>query len=320
MFDAAGPVRCVEGVWTTIVSSDDSVASRAYRNLISQYWAHPESGIRLAVVSDASTAFLATSIERSIRAADRLWSVSASTYQPYPVVIVHDSASARDLAQQLGLAGFPAIEQTIADQEAEYGKCAAASFNSGQAQPWFLFCFGVDEAASAGQDLTLSNVGAHEFTHLVQYALMGDILSQRTLARPLAPWFAEGMASYAAAVLASVSGAASNIRAMRVEFLKSTRTSLSDYNSSFTGGDVYLLGMFASEAFYALQGNRAMEKVLQACRAGLTFDAALKQATGRSLNVWTPVLSKYINSVKARTPLTLTELQDAKQRAFTNSK
>jgi hypothetical protein len=318
LLNGAGPIRCTGGRWTAIAPSEDSVASRAYRNLIAQYWANPESTIALKVISDSSTAFISPAIERSLRAADRLWSVSTSAYEPYPVVIAHDSDSVRTLVQQQSLGGYPASAQTIADQEAAYSKCAAASFNSGQPRPWFLFCFSVDAATAVGQDLSIGNVGAHEFTHLVEHALMGDILIQRTIGRPMAPWFAEGMASYTAVALGSVSGSSNDLRALRVEFLKSTRATLAEYNysNSFSSSDVYLLGMFASEAFYALEGRGAMEKVLHACRTGLKFDAALKRSTGRALGIWTPILMKYIDSVKAGTPLTLAQLQDLKRRAF----
>lgn len=319
LLNPAGPIRCVDGRWTAIAVSNDSVASRGYRNLIAQYWAHPDSAMQFSVVTDPTTAFLAAPFERSIRTADRLWSVPASTYQPYPVVIAHDGTSLHSLMAQQHL-GSLFTEQTIADQEAEHGLCAVASFNSAQAQPWFSFCFSVDAAQAVGQDLTITNVGAHELTHLAQYALMGDILIQRTLGRPMAPWFAEGMASYAALVLSGVAGSTNDPRPLRIQFLKTTSTSLADYNFAMLSNEGYLIGEFASEAFYALEGPGAMEKVLQACRTGLKFDAALKLSTGMSLSSWTPVLSSYVDSVKADQPLTLTQLQIAYQRAIAKSK
>lgn len=319
MLNPAGPIRCVDGTWTAIAAGADSVASRAYRNLIAQYWAHPDSTIKLAVTTDATTAFLAEPFERSMRTADRLWSVNASAYQPYPALIAHDGTSLHGLMAQRNLR-FLFTEQTIAQQEADYGYCAAGSFQSDESQPWFSFCFTVDAAQAVGQDLTISNVGAHEFTHLAEYALMGDILGRRRLDKPVAPWFLEGMASYTAMALSSVAGSTNDPRPQRIEFLKTTSTSLADYNSVMLSSEGYLIGEFASEAFYALEGTGAMEKVLQACRTGLKFDAALKLSTGMSLNSWTPVLSSYVDSVKAEHPLTLAQLQAAYQRAMAKAK
>lgn len=321
LLNAAGPIRCTGGVWTVIAPSQDSVASRAYRNLMAQYWANPESDVKLHMVSDSATAFLGSAIERSMRAADRLWSANTAALEPYPVVIAHDRASLHLHAQQLNLKVSFNGDQTITAQEAAYGICASASYNYTQAQPWFHFCFTVDSATLGGRDLTLTNVGAHEFTHLAQYALMGDIQGWRTGGR-MAPWFAEGMSSYVAVVLGSVSGAGGDLRTRRIGLLESTTATLADFNytNPFSLGDVYILGMFASEAFYALAGKGAMEKVLRACGTGLKFDAALEKSTGKPLSVWTPVLTAYIDSVKAGTPLTLPQLQEVQQRAFAGAK
>lgn len=315
VLNAAGPIRCTDGTWAAIQPAQDSVASRAYRNLMVQYWANPASAVKLRIVSDTDTAFAVGPIERGIRAADRLWSV-AGTLQPYPVLIAHNSSTLGSQADALRLQFEDSSRSGLASQEAQYGACSTAEFHTRVlTQPWLSFCMGYGPAdeSDLGRGFAL---GAHEYTHLVQFALLDDIKGWRTYIS-MAPWFSEGLASYVMMALGGVAGDG-DLRKVWLPGLDSTTATLADYNKSIPPGGryPYALGLFATEALYALAGPGIAERVLRAASTGLKFTDAFKKATGHTLEQWTPVLSAYVDSVKARQEMTLAELQDLRARTL----
>lgn len=315
LLNAAGPIRCADGAWVAIPPAQDSVATRAYRNLMKQYWANPASTVQLRLVSDTETAFALGAVERGIRAADRLWSVQ-SPLQPYPVLIAHNSATLGSQADTLRLQFEESSRSSLASQEAQYGTCSTAEFHTRVlAQPWLSFCMGAGPAdeSDLGRGFAL---GAHEYTHLVQFALLGDIKGWRTYIA-MAPWFSEGLASYVMMALGGVAGDG-DLRKVWLPGLDSTTATLADYNESIPPGAryPYALGLFATEALYALEGPGIAERVLRAGSTGLKFSHAVKQATGHTLEEWTPVLSAYVDSVRARHELTLPELQALRARTL----
>ena len=315
LLNAAGPIRCTDGVWVSLTPAKDSVASRAYRNLMKQYWANPASKMRLRIVSDTETAYVVAAIERGIRAADRLWSVPVP-HQPMPVVIAHNAQSLSAQAAALGLSADSVLLELEA-QEAAYGGCGQGNFMSSLDRPWLSFCLGFAPIDDSPAAQTFGNVGAHEFTHMAQFSLMHGSHGERSCLR-IAPWLEEGLAAYAQMSLGSVSGSGGDLRKYWVPTLDSTTATLADYNYTVPVGArlPYALGLFASEALYAVQGTGVADKVLAACGTGLKFSAAFKKATGHTLEQWTPVLSAYVESVKARRELTLPELQALRAKAF----
>lgn len=318
LLNAAGPIRCTGGVRVSITPATDSAASRAYRNLMTQYWANPASTVKLQIVSDTETAYVVAAIERGIRAADRLWSVTVP-HQPMPVVIAQNAQSLSTQAATLGLEASATLLELEA-QEAAYGGCGQGTFIRSLERPWLLFCMGfapIDDSLAAQ---TFGNVGAHEFTHMAQFALMVGAHGEHTCLR-MAPWFDEGLAAYTQMSLGSVGGAGGDLRKYWVPSLDSTTATLADYNYTIPIGSrlPYALGLFASEALYALQGTGVADKVLTACGTGLKFSVAFKKATGHTLEAWTPVLSAYVDSVKSRHALTLSQLQALRAKAFSTS-
>ena len=315
LLNAAGPIKCVDGSWASIALAEDSVASRAYRNLMVQYWMHPTSTVGLKMVSDSQTSFAIGPVERGIRAADRLWSVNG-TMQPYPVVLAHDLTSLLAASGKLGLALSDTDREVVAAQERSLGDCVIAEFVTHVVnQPWMFFCMG----RPATDDSDLSGgfaVGAHEYTHVAQFVLLGDIRGWRTYIS-MAPWFEEGLASYVMMALGGVAGDG-GLRNSWVSNLESATGTVADYNYFVPTGAraPYALGLFATEALYALEGPGITEKILKAGSTGLKFSEAFKSATGNSLEDWTPVLEAYVESVKAQRVLSLTQLQDVRDSVF----
>lgn len=317
LLNEAGPIRCSGGVWAVIARTDDSVASRAYRNLMAQYWANPASTVELRIVTDTQTAYAVGALERGMRAADRLWSVK-SQLQPYPVVVAHSLDSLVTQTEGLGLVVSEWSVSTLLQQEETYGACGLGTFNKRVRQPWLFFCFGERPSDDNAPSVAFGNIGAHEFTHLAQYALMDDVQGWRTNLR-MAPWFEEGLASYIMMALGAVGGAEGDLRKHWVSGLESTTATLADFNYRYPvvrNGDVYSLGLFANEALSALEGTRIAERLLRACGTGLKFSAAMEKVTGHTLEAWTPILTAYVETVMAGKPLTVVELEGLRRSTF----
>lgn len=309
LFNAAGPIRCTRGSWQSIREDKDSVASRAYRSLMAQYWAHPASQVRLRPVTDTATASLVEVLERGIRAADRLWSVKLPQ-QPVPVVVAQNSHSLNVQATALGLKVDEATRADLEAQEATAGGCGQGTYMEFAGQPWMFFCIGVLPRPDTLHHRAFASLSAHEFTHMALDRLMRDRRGRVTCLRT-APWFDEGLASYTMAALGDVAGAGGDLRSAWADGLGSARATLADFNYADPRGsrEHYALGMFAAEALYALEGASITERLLTACSTGLTFSASFKSVTGHSLESWTPVLSKYVESVKVGRALSLANLQ-----------
>lgn len=312
-FPISGPLRCIDGKWGAVLRTDDSVATRAFRVLSAQYRGNMTASPFFKVVPDPrAPADMVDAIEAGLRAAARLWSLGKTPLQPYPVLIAQDSAWLRDKATLMQLHLSDAALRLMQSQEAKWSRCTLGAFHNFQEQPWFSFCFtlNADEAAVARP--TLASLGAHEYTHLAEYALMGDVQGRLTAGK-LTPWFEEGLAAYASFTLSDLLGASDDTRARELKTLLNSNAELSDYKSgTYTEGSaVYAFGFFAIEAFYALQGSGSVQKLLKACATGVSMGTALTTTTGRGLPAWTTLLSGYIKSLQAGTPMTLQQLQHA---------
>lgn len=320
LLHAAGAIRCTGGVWATIAPATDSVATRAYRNLMAQYWANPASTTRLSIVSDTETAYAINVLERGMRAADRLWSAKIPA-QPFNIVIARSAQSLNTQAVALGLVLPDVVRASLEAQESKYGGCGQGKYLTRLARPWLFFCFGQAPTDDSAAARAFGDIGAHEYTHLAQFVLMDDMEGRRT-SMQMAPWFAEGLASYIMMSLGDVGGAGGDLRTYWLQGLESTTATLADFNyRNLSGtGAFYSLGLFATEALYALEGTGIADRLLRACGTGLSFSTAMKKVTGHSLEEWTPVLSAYVASVKARTPLTLAELQALRRTTLPGAK
>lgn len=311
LLNAAGPIRCTDGAWTAIARAEDSVATRAYRNLITRYWSNPASALTLNVVSDTATAFISQYLTREIRVADRFWSVRVPQ-QPLPVVVARSWSSLWLLADALGLPSDGA--GGAGDSPLD---CSQGTFIRSATTPWIFFCYSLGSPQELATYAAGSNVGAHEFTHLAQYLLESD-RPGRTLCLKVSPWFDEGLPSYIQTSLGAVSGSEFDLRTAWLIGLESTTANVGDFNyGNFTEShQIYSLGLFASEALFALEGSTIADRLLASCATGLRFADAFTAATGHSLDAWTPILDAYVASVKARQPMTLAQLTALRRRTF----
>lgn len=311
LFNAAGPIRCSAGAWAVITWASDSVASRAYRYVIARYWSNPQSKLKLEIVSDTETIYATGVVARQLRAADRFWSVTVAA-QPLPVIIAHNSQSLSDLADARKLP----FDEVAIQEDAPRG-CGQANYVGNDVRPWLLFCFGAAPDQTSASHRAFGNVGAHEFTHLAQDMLSKDRLGRHMCLRS-APWFEEGLASYMMAALGAVGGAEGDLRTAWLSGLASTTADLAAFNfaNPSESHETYAIGMFATEALYALQGDAIVDRLLQSCATGLKFSDAFESVTGHDLDEWTSVLNAYVASVRVGSPLTLTDLTALKRQAF----
>lgn len=227
IFPMSGPLRCVDGAWVSLSAADDSVASRAFRVLIGQYRSHPNVTPALRVIADPRASFATGPIDAGMRAAARLWAVRRTSAQPYPVLVGHDAAWLNDQTITLHLTMFDGFLQRMQQQESAQGGCSMGAFSTRQTQPWFGFCFGqvpVDETSTAWP----AQVAAHEYTHLVQFALMDDVQA-RLHAGDMAPWFQEGFATFTAVTLSCVLDLGNDARSMWIPALQHATSTLADY-------------------------------------------------------------------------------------------
>lgn len=305
----SGPLRCLGGAWAGIAEADDSVASRAFRSLAARYASGADPALAFTFFVDTSTEANAQPIELGMIAGARLWRNPPVPNQPYPVLIGRSSAWLRQVVEAQKLFAPAHTWPNIERQESMNRNCSYAEFYSQGDQPWYLYCFS-GNAISLQRDSGYVQVGAHEYTHLAQYAFADDF--RRTKGNIMAPWFQEGFAQYVGISLAPVSLGGNDVRTMLNRQLSDVTTKLVDYASAFPAqwGDIYPMGFNAAEALTALFGIGIMEEVCRDGARGVSFDASLKARTGHTNSEWIPILQGYIDSVRAGTPWTLAQLRE----------
>lgn len=308
-FPASGPLRCVDGRWTSIPVDTDSVASRAFRSLLERYAAGQDPKLSFTFIIDPTADAGSQSIELGMNAAARLWRNPSVPNQPHPVLIGKSAAWLQQAATTQQLRAQPHTWTNIQRQESSHGSCSYAEFYSQGEQPWYVYCFS-GNAFSLKRDVGYLQVGAHEYTHLAQYAFADDF--RRTRGNIMAPWFQEGFAQYVGVSLTPMSLGGNDLRDVLNVQLSGVTTKLAAYESVFPSewGDIYPMGFNAAEVLTALFGIDIMENVCRDGARGISFDASLKARTGHTNSEWIPILQGYIDSVRARQPWTLTQLRE----------
>lgn len=303
-FPEEGPLRCVDGKWVVVAQADDSVATRAFRSVLARYKANSEKALSLQFVVEPNSPEYLKSVSLGMLAGARLWAVPVQRDEPYPVLIGTNGPWLRQTSESMGL---KSPEHSWTNIGRQY-QCSYAEFKLEQGEkPWYLYCFAGNQANSLG----FLQVGAHEYTHLAQFAFLSAFTD--TSKREMAPWFQEGYASFIGEMLGFAANDRYDLRSLSVGEVKTVKTPLSDYQERFPPdwGDVYPMGTFAAEALTALYGIDVMEKVCAERAKGGTFNEAMIKITGKPVSAWTQIMQGYIDSVKSGTPWTLAELQKA---------
>ncbi|MFM7860780.1 MAG: hypothetical protein ACKO8C_05180 [Candidatus Nanopelagicaceae bacterium] len=151
-------------------------------------------------------------------------------------------------------------------------------------------------------------VGAHEYTHLIQFFIADSQLKRFGDALP--PWLQEGYAMFAGVSLGAAAGAGNDVRALELSGLERVKTPLSDYTERFppNWSDVYVLGYLGVEALTAVKGLEIMEQLILEQKKGASKEDAFQKVTGNSLAIWTQIAQGYVDSVKAGKAWSLDEL------------
>jgi hypothetical protein len=291
-----------------IPEASDSVASRAFRSLISKYNKNENATVNIKFFEESSSGASTILLKRSMVAAARLWNQKNLPQEPYPVLIgrtldwLKKSALENNLTPNFGWTN-------IENQFREWKECSYAEFYSTTGQPWYVFCYS-QPAEQINKDLSFLQVGAHEYTHLIQFHLSNSFY--RNNGDPLPPWLQEGFAMYVGTMLGGSTLVDNNLRIQLINQLKGTNSPLSDYKYRFPEkwNDIYPLGGFATEALVALKGIEVMEIMCSKLAEGKTSEQAILLATGKDLNYWTELGQGYVDSIKQGKPWTLDELRN----------
>lgn len=311
LFPISGPLRCTAGKWTAVPRAEDSVATRAFRALSAQYRGNAEALPGISIVTDPRLPDgTAAAVTRGMGAAARLWRLGKVPMTPYPVVIAYDSAWLGSQSARTGLDVPAFMLHALQLQESESGGCMQAFFLTHTGRPGFAFCERATIDAFEGSSGWFALVAAHEFTHLAEFALMDDVQG-RLSANKLPAWFTEGLSTYVQFTFSREFGSPDDRRSLATAEVRASAVQLSDYNSGVVNADAgaYNLGFFAIEAFYALQGQGSVERLLKECGTGVRLDVALRNTTGKGFVDWTTLMQGYIDSIRAGVPWTLAELQ-----------
>ena len=306
-FPMSGPLRCVEGKWSNVLKAEDSVATRAFRYVLEKYNSNPPAKLTFKFLADPNFTGSLKILEGSKEAAARLWNKVDTPFQPYPIVIGNSLDWIKKTAKANNLTTNTGDFKNIENQYAQWNGCSYAEFYSQNGQPWYLYCYSQPESEMR-ESIGFLQVGAHEYTHLIQFYIADSNLKRFGEALP--PWLQEGYAMFAGISLGAAAGAGNDIRALQLEVLSIVKTPLSDYTQRFPANwsDVYVLGYLAVEALTAVKGIEIMEEIILEQKNGSSKEEAIQKVTGKSLAFWTEIGQSYADSVKAGKTWSLDEL------------
>lgn len=306
-FPMSGPLRCVQGKWTLINKAEDSVATRAFRYLLEKYNNNPPAKLTFKFITDPKFTGSIKIIQGSKEAGARLWNKVDTPFQPYPIVIGSNLDWIKQVAKSNNLSTNTGDFKNIENQFAEWNGCSYAEFYSQTGQPWYLYCYSQSEQ-TLNEFSGFLQVGAHEYTHLIQFFIADSQLKRFGDALP--PWLQEGYAMFAGVSLGAAAGAGNDVRALELSGLERVKTPLSDYTERFppNWSDVYVLGYLGVEALTAVKGLEIMEQLILEQKKGASKEDAFQKVTGNSLAIWTQIAQGYVDSVKAGKAWSLDEL------------
>lgn len=309
-FTLEGPVICNK-TWNLITESQDSVESRAYRKVLSQYLAKPEINAMITWRLDPNTGDWKFQMKQGMEAAARLFAVTPPSENPKTVYV---SDSFDWLWNQIKSDGFIKDESRrnkLFFSSCHAGLSGADDFEQSGRSFWFYGfssknCFNEYRAG-------YFQVPAHEYAHFVQEFWSKG--AWRTTQQ--VPWMHEGFASFIGSALGPMSNMRNDISALWRDELQGSPVDL-NYFAEFSELNarsenrfyVGPVGAVAIEAMVALIGLDGIEKIyLEMATPSVTYDQAMRKVTGVGVGSWTELLNGYVNSVKSSSPWSLELLQ-----------
>lgn len=314
-FGVDGPLECLKSKWVFKSLSSDTVATRAYRYLIDRYKAMPASAPNLLLRIDPTAGSWKNDVADGIAAGARLWGTSKESDSPIPSYI---SERGEYVSEQLKADGIPESKE---DAKRNRDAAARGGGQAGSHGRYFDFIF----SAVSSNGYGFYQVGGHEYTHYAQQILSNNRTGM--VAREF--WIDEGCATLVGTGLGGVLGLPQNQRAeilvslarqnekMPLKFFSNgSQSSYADPRIN----EVYDTGFLACEALVALKGIDAIESVYRELSSPTSnYDLSLKAVYGIDLKSMIPFLQKYIDSVRAGKPMTLSQLESAYASARVSS-
>ena len=316
-----GAVRC-ENKWILIPKESDTVESRAYRYLLEEYLAQPESELSIIFRIDPATPAWKNKIQKGMMAGARLWGTSPSGSTPRYVYMSTDENWLFSKFQEDGVIQDPARRF-----EMFRGPCNAGFSGSGNDDSVFWFYKFQDANCFSGAGFY--QVPAHEYTHYAQFVLTKSRFFNFQKGNPKKiPWLDEGLASYVGSALGPMSDMPYNIRSMTVSDLNRTTVTrlelrplgfFSTYGPEVEfdprWGDVYTVGEIAVEGMIAILGFKKIKEIFtEIGTPNSTYEDALVKVTGLGSAAWVEILQGYVTSVKGSKDWTLDYLLAEYQR------
>jgi hypothetical protein len=304
-FGLEAPLECAKGTWSVKPLASDSVATRAYRSLITRYNSMPPSTPNLLLRIDPEAGAWKNEVASGIIAGAKLWGTSKEDDRAIPSYI---SEKGEYVSAQLKEDG---INESPEDAKRNRDAAARGGGQAGSHGQYFDFIF--SDASSNGYGFY--QVGAHEYTHYAQQVLSNN----RTGNVPREFWIDEGCSTFVGTGMGAVIGLPQNQRSEILVSLKRQESKMPlkffsrGNQNSYSDprfNEVYDTGFLACEALVALKGIDSIESVYKELSAPMAdYDTSLKAVYGIGQDLLIPILQKYIDSVRAGKPLTLKELE-----------
>ena len=300
-----GPLICSKGIWKVVPASQDTVATRAYRSLLTRYNRMPDSAPNLIVRADPKAGEWKNKIVKGFIAAARLWGTSTSQDQALPLYI---SENAQFISENLAKDG---LRESPEDAQRNKEAAARGGGQAGSHGSYFDFIF----SEQSSHDTGFYQVGPHEYTHHAQRILSHT----RTPQLPREFWLEEGCATFVGTSMGGLIGNPQNQRDSTVQHIRGQvlRTDLSrftrgtqDAYSDPRFNEIYDNAAMACEAIVAVAGIDSIEALYRGvANEGDTFESATLMVYRMRLDSLVKFGQCYLDSVRLGKTLSLAALK-----------
>lgn len=300
----SAPLVCSKGLWRIVPTSQDTVATRAYRSLLARYNRMPDVAPNLILRVDPKAGEWKNKIVRGFVAAARLWGTSTAQDQALPLYM---SENAEFISENLAKDG---LRENPEDAQRNRDAAARGGGQAGSHGAYFDFIF----SEQSSHDTGFYQVGPHEYTHHAQRVLSNT----RTPNLPREFWLEEGCATFVGTSMGGLIGNPQNQRestvrnirgqALPTDLSRFTRGSQESYSDP-RFNEIYDNAAMACEALVAVAGFDSLESLYRGVgHEGDTFESASKEVYGMSLDSLVKFGQLYLDSVRKGKELTLAEL------------
>jgi len=301
-----GPLTCSKGVWKLILSSRDSVASRAYRSLLTRYESMPGNDPNLVLRIDPKAGKWKSQIVRGVVAAARLWGTSNENDAPLRLYI---SEKAEFVSDNLAIDG---IQENPEDAQRNLAAAAQGLSQAGFHGAYFDFIFTEQNTKDKG----FFQVGPHEYTHYAQRIFSNS----RAFQIPREFWLEEGCAQFIGTNMGGLIDMPQNQRESIIKNVQFDGGAL-DLNYFSKGSQelyanpkfnkVYDIGSVGCEAIVAVAGVSSIENLFrQLSIYGEDYDSASRKVLSLSLTNLVAFAQAYLDSIVKNEPLSLNKLNE----------